>query len=506
MSRLLTLLAAGALLVGCRADKPAPALVIGIDGAEWRVIRELWQAGELPNLHGLAERGTTATLQTAYNASPVIWTTIATGVTPSEHGITDFVVPGPNGDVPISSSVRRVPALWSMLSRVHRRVAVVGWWGSWPAEDVDGVVVSDRALLDIESRVSPAEYLPRLQAAVERARASTEFHSGSEAELRDATMAAVATDLLGEPFDLTLLYFRSADIVSHLEWRENSGASVVAGGPEVARIYRAIDQAIGRVLKAAGSSRNVLVISDHGFRTARETEIRTLSDFDAALTHLGYQVRTTAGVDFSRSQMYSYGSPHYRRKKLVRFSARGREPGGAVLESERGGLLSKLNKDLNRVRYAEGSPVFLLRPAGARERRAGADFVVLLSPEHASTAVQIDGVDVHDVVLEVSRLSGTHDSGNDGIFIAAGPTIQPGASLEGIRVHDITPTVLYGLDLPVAENFAGRPWTELYRSGYREKHPLRSIRSWGASRPGAVRASPADEKLLQELRSLGYIR
>src|SRR5271168_1081609 len=63
----------------------APFLVIGIDGGEWRVLRRMWRDGELPNLRRLAKEGTSATLQTAYNASPVIWTTIATGVTPEEH-------------------------------------------------------------------------------------------------------------------------------------------------------------------------------------------------------------------------------------------------------------------------------------------------------------------------------------------------------------------------------------------------------------------------------------
>src|ERR1700724_983671 len=116
------------------AAKHAPLLVIGIDGGEWRVVHRMWRDGELPNLRRLADRGTTATLETAYNASPVIWTTIATGVTPAEHGITDFVVPSPHGDVPISSMVRRVPALWTMLTQAHRRVAVLGWGGSWPAD------------------------------------------------------------------------------------------------------------------------------------------------------------------------------------------------------------------------------------------------------------------------------------------------------------------------------------------------------------------------------------
>src|SRR5215203_6157408 len=88
-------------LAGCGKEpppKPHPILVLGIDGGEWKVIKRLWAEGRLPNLRSLAERGTTATLRTAYNSSPVIWTTIATGVTPREHGITDFVVPTPKGD------------------------------------------------------------------------------------------------------------------------------------------------------------------------------------------------------------------------------------------------------------------------------------------------------------------------------------------------------------------------------------------------------------------------
>src|SRR5215207_4081029 len=155
--RLALLLAALALLAvalgGCRrevasAGRRPPLIVIGIDGGDWKVIRHLWSEGKLPNLKAIADRGVAATLRTAYNSSPVIWTTIATGVSPTVHGITDFVVATPRGDVPISSAVRKVPALWNMLSRTGRRVAVLGWWGSWPAEKVDGVVFSDRALLD----------------------------------------------------------------------------------------------------------------------------------------------------------------------------------------------------------------------------------------------------------------------------------------------------------------------------------------------------------------------
>ena len=169
-------------------------------------------------------------------------------------------------------------------------------------------------------------------------------------------------------------------------------------------------------------------------------------------------------------------------------------------------LQARFESDLRRVTFAGGEPVFFVRDARPREERDGADFIALLSSVATSTRVLVDGKPVDDVVTEVSELSGTHDSSNNGILIAAGPDIAPGAHLDGISVHDITPTVLYGLGLPVAENFIGRAWTELYTAEFRARHPLRTIRAWGGTRQTAPQASPADGKLIQELRSLGYIR
>lgn len=495
----------GLLLWACGAtEKPRPMLFVGIDGGEWRVIRRLWAAGELPHLRGIADQGSVATLATAYNASPVIWTTIATGVTPTEHGITDFVVPGPRGDVPISSGVRRVPALWNMLSRLHRRVAVLGWWGSWPAEAVNGVVVSDRALLGLDASVYPASYLSNFREDLERARASSTFDARVEPELRDAAMAMTARRLAADSYDLVLLYFRSADIVSHHEWTEDEPGG--AGGEKVARIYRAIDAEIGALRQRMPDGHNVLVVSDHGFRAARTKEIRTLSNLDALLVRLGYQRRDPRGVDFAHSELYCYGSPEYQRKKTLRFSARGREPGGTVEMAQRDQILERLDRDLARVRYPGGQPVFLMRPPTPRERRDGAEAILLLSPEGATTEVLVDGRPEPGIVLEVSRLSGTHDAANDGIFLAAGTDIRRAAELDGIRVHDVAPTVLFGLGLPVAEDFAGRARVDLFSAAYVARHPLRTIRTWGKPRATEARPSSADDALLQELRSLGYIQ
>ncbi len=146
---------------GSAAQHP-PVIVIGVDGAEWKVIRKLWQEGELPHLRALADRGVSSVLKSAYASSPVIWTTIATGHVPAIHGITGFVVPGPKGDVPVSSALRRVPAIWNLLTLVGLKVAVLGWYVTWPAEEVNGLMVTDRvARPTLQDRVYPGRSAPR---------------------------------------------------------------------------------------------------------------------------------------------------------------------------------------------------------------------------------------------------------------------------------------------------------------------------------------------------------
>lgn len=496
--------------------RPRPLILVGIDGGEWRVIERLWARGELPHLRRLAERGVRATLRTAYNSSPVIWTTIATGVTPLEHGITDFVVPTPRGDVPISSTVRKVPALWNMATRHGRRVAVLGWWGSWPAETIArGVVISDRALLELPGRVSPAAYLPRFLTSVREAEATPSlFRLDEEAQRRDRVMAHLGRELADEGFDLLLLYFRSPDVVSHADWRyfeperfpEVDPRELAARHDRIPSIYRAFDEALGRVLAAAPRDSNVLVVSDHGFHAARaEEETRVVLDLDFVLERLGFLVRQDGAVDFARSRVYTYASPDFRRARFLRFALAGREPGGSVRPDEREAVRGEVERALAGVTYAGGEPVFFVRPARRRETAQGADFVAGVSPRGATEVLRVAGRPLRGAVREIARISGTHTRSTHGILLAAGPDVDPGAKLDGIRIHDVAPTVLYGLGLPVARDFAGKPWRELFTLAFRERHPLQEIPTWGKRRASGPTSSAADEALVEELRALGYL-
>jgi predicted AlkP superfamily phosphohydrolase/phosphomutase len=517
LALLLAVAAGGWLVFRQRNPKPPtrrPLLVFGLDGGERRVLDKLWAQGKLPHLRKIADRGVIETLHTAYNASPVIWTTIATGVTPQVHGITDFVVPTPRGDVPVSSDLRRVPALWNMLTRVGRRVAVLGWWGSWPAEEVNGYVLSDRVLLNLERQVYPPSYLPEFQRlAQEAARKPSLFHSDEPAEARDRALARAAEDLAGQDIDLLLMYFRSTDVVSHAAWKCFEPEAFPSADPSeleacrgrVPQVYEAVDEAIGRILDAAPEDANVIVLSDHGFHAARQEEVRVFLDMDAVLEKLGYlKHRGDGSVDFAATQVYTYATADFRRPKRLRFALSGREPGGRVRPEERAGIRERLVQDLAKATYSNGAPVFYLREPRPRLDQ-GADLVVGVSTERVTPLMLIAGQPFPGAVRQLFRMSGTHTEKTHGIFLAAGPDIDPDARIAGIHVHDMAPTFLYGLGLPVAEGFAGRAWTELYTEEFRRSHPLRTIRSWGVRRQGKARSSAADGELLNELRALGYI-
>ena len=158
---LLTVCAATACTPERHADQVRhPVVVVGVDGAEWRLINRLWAEGRLPHLRSIADRGVATPIETFHNESPVIWTSIATGVYPDVHGITGFRVRTEHGDRPVTSTVRRVPAIWNMVSAAGLRVAVLGWWATWPASHPNGRLVSDKFYFWRDQRMTSGAAAP----------------------------------------------------------------------------------------------------------------------------------------------------------------------------------------------------------------------------------------------------------------------------------------------------------------------------------------------------------
>jgi tetratricopeptide (TPR) repeat protein len=310
--------AALAVLLGCSAGReearPSAStgpggrrvLLVGLDAADWAMADPLVAAGRLPTFARLRAAGRTATLvSTPPLLSPIIWTTIATGRPADEHGVVDFMVDLPGGgQAPVGSIHRKAPALWTLFSSRGRSVAVVGWWATWPAEDVRGTMVSDQlapqlvrpeAALDA-GLMSPAAAGPRLlpllvrpadveldalrrfvpisasehRAALEEAaKASSRFYANRIAHLAAVvagtrTHVAMAERLLrDERPDFTAVYLEAIDTVSHLFVKD-----AAHGRQAIEQAYVEMDAALARLAAAAGPETWVVVCSDHGFYPA----------------------------------------------------------------------------------------------------------------------------------------------------------------------------------------------------------------------------------------------
>ena len=168
----------GAAAASDRRGRPpaAPVVLIGLDGADWLVIEPLMASGKLPNLERLVRSGSRASLRSAPPLlSPLLWTSIATGVPPDRHGVVDFTVYDPvtRDRAPISSRARRAPALWNILTTYGLGSVWLGWWATWPAEPVAGMLISDRVAYSLfaaggeeglEGKVYPPEIWPEARA------------------------------------------------------------------------------------------------------------------------------------------------------------------------------------------------------------------------------------------------------------------------------------------------------------------------------------------------------
>lgn len=148
-------------------------ILIGWDGADWRIARDLIARGEMPHLATLVAEGASAELETLRpTVSPMIWTSIATGVSPVVHGIHGFWTEATADDrgAPehitdqlealgyidaaqpsmrlYESTDRRFDALWNRVEATGLRASIIGWWITYPAERLSGGMVSERFFLN----------------------------------------------------------------------------------------------------------------------------------------------------------------------------------------------------------------------------------------------------------------------------------------------------------------------------------------------------------------------
>jgi hypothetical protein len=276
--------------------------IVAIDGLERRMAERMLGRGEMPNLAELIAKGASAALLPEPEQVPaIVWTTIATGRGPDAHGIRSagerrlagMTTPVPLGasegsfgkalaratellqvarTEPASAPLRGAKTFWNVASEKGLRIGIVNWWASWPAEQVSGYLVSERAFFKLQRRgpadreVHPPEAFSRLRELVgpadeERAKKLDRFHARAAGLLRrDA------------PPDLEAVYLNGLDVFTESRLAQSGGdvADLDARVEEVRAQHAFVDTLIGELLARRMPSDVAVIVGDPG-RFARRT-------------------------------------------------------------------------------------------------------------------------------------------------------------------------------------------------------------------------------------------
>jgi hypothetical protein len=132
-------------------------LVVGVEGLDLSVVERLSREGRLPNITRLMEEGATGVFTNLGKTVPLemAWTSLASGVAPEKLGMGGPVQVTKDGvtktvRAPLTPEVRTAETFWTVLSAKGSRVAVLNWPGTWPVEEVNGVMVGPYATYTLE--------------------------------------------------------------------------------------------------------------------------------------------------------------------------------------------------------------------------------------------------------------------------------------------------------------------------------------------------------------------
>lgn len=302
-----------------------PVVVIGVDGADPRLIRKGIQGGYLSNIGELADEGSGVdTLLSTPNAmSSSAWITFRTGLSPGQHGIFYFLDKVP-GAYRIHHSTKRIPTLksfWNYAGERGKRVASLYMPLSYPADDLNGIQVTCWLTPSLQSKgaTHPPSLVQEIMEGVPEFKIHWPFREliqkgryreALESKLRsiDAKHKLARMLLQDKDWDLILIGFEELDNLQHFFWHfsDESHPKYPKSAQNdlneaILKGYIAIDRVIGDVRGMFGPNARYILLSDHGFRANTYGHL-FVSDF---LGKAGYQAERKSLL--GRISKHSYG-------------------------------------------------------------------------------------------------------------------------------------------------------------------------------------------------------
>ncbi|MCC7164142.1 MAG: alkaline phosphatase family protein [Anaerolineae bacterium] len=350
-------------------------LVIGIDGATFRLMRPLMQQGYMPYLTEVERRGALGTLETIYPpVTAPAWSSFMTGKNPGKHGVYEFLhrKRGTLEQIPVNAGMLGSETLWEIMSKAGKRMVVVSVPLCYPPFPVNGTLMSDfLAPMGARDLSYPPELLNEVE---EKFGEYLLYHKQvytkdnvanvlAELEEHTAYRQRVAEYLLKrDPWDFAMVYFEGTDRLQHELWHVIDPTSPMHDPQEAAQYgertrnyYRELDNDVRQLVELAQSqdpSTQVILMSDHGFGAIhkfvnfniwllREGFLKLKQDIPTQLKHALFSLGFTPSLGYKLSMNFGFAN--------LRLS-QGMTNRNQILDLVRRGFLSFRNVDWKRTR------------------------------------------------------------------------------------------------------------------------------------------------------------
>ncbi len=539
-------------------------VVIGLDGVGFPLLAQY--ADALPHLTAYRNDGLIGKLRsTVPPLTGPAWSTFQTGVNPGKHGVFGWRTrkPGEYKLRVVNSADIDAPTVWEIASSQGKRVISIGVPVTYPPPPVNGVIIPGM----LTSPSDPAPTYPK-EAYAELRRAAPGYRFFPECAHRFTVRGKVEELLTGArgraaaarhfmthyDWDLFMLHLQTTDKVQHDLW----GISVNGFDP-IRTVFQEVDRLVGELVALAHKmDAAVVLMSDHGMGPEeftfsantwlwREGYLKLRGGvegrmkralFRAGLTHrrlqtvgfslypFAYRLGLTTNlfldavgdtllaralgklflsfddIDWSRTRAYSHADIGH-----VIVNVRGREPHGIVPPDEREALVAELIARLNAVVNPKtGEP--LLGTAYPREEVYSGPHVteapdIMFLPRDLRTIANGASGFYSNRLFDRPIFRAHHRM--DGILIGLGDPFRPQAQIDGARLLDLAPNLLYLLDCEIPESMDGRVWNAAYTPAHWRAHPLRMSTDTYHTAPVGAAVSADDEALKRRLKGLGYL-
>ena len=495
-------------------------VILGLDGATFRVIKPLCDEGRLPTFRRIMAQGAHGVLESTFPPmTSVAWPALATGKNPGRTGMFDSFLRVSKDSFQMrlmsSADVRRAKPYWDYLSSAGVSVGVVNYPFLYPPYKVNGVMVSGLGSAPEEDIYYPGDFKQRLLVRCDGYRIEVPWHEpqyhGNTAlfvaellELLDINECTLHL-LLDEEFEVLTFVISASDFAQHYMWRYIDPTHPYYDEeqsrryrPDFIRIWERIDGILASLLARLPADANILIASDHGFGPHRSAFFTNTWLEENGYFHKRAVLHRVTGLQHVAGKIVKALSTNLY-NRINRSIVSGRLSKALLapqIDLSRSLAFAPVNASLSGRIYVNGEMVASLR-AGADAEAVRDEIADRLRETCRSLGVRAnvycpselysgEHVDLApDILFEIDDFecsvhyafndrvyqnlpphevhSGLHK--RDGIFMAYGPAIKAGVELQDARIYDVAPTVLHMLGMPVPDDMDGGVLQQVFKEG-----------------------------------------